>query len=293
MSAPTVRPPTNRTRPRPTRIRAARIQRGIRTDDGARLALTILGPSGPGNRTAVLAHGWGAGRPVWAGVAERLARAGLTVVSYDQRGHGSSTLGSDPISVERLGEDLATVLAHVDARDAVVAGHSGGGFAAMSYATADPHGAAARLRGLVLVATAAHDQETGNGEVRMMGSRLFSWAVSRPGLGRKLLRQTMGRYVDAGALELNRRMFAATPPAVRADCFRSSRGMDLRAGLAAVRIPAVVLAGAADKVVRPELGRTVAEALPEARYEEIPNAGHMLPLEVPAMIARVIADLAD
>jgi pimeloyl-ACP methyl ester carboxylesterase len=274
-------------------VRTARIQRGVRTDDGARLATTIFGPSGPGTRTVVLAHGWGAARPVWSGVAERLVRGGFTVVTYDQRGHGSSTLGSDPISIERLGEDLATVLAHIDANGAVVAGHSGGGFAAMAYASADPHGAAARLSGLALIATAAHDQETGNGEVRMMGSALFSWAVSRPGLGRRMLRQTMGRHVDADALELNRRMFAATPASVRADCFRSSRGMDLRAALGAVRVPTVVLAGTADKVVRPELGRTVAESMPHARFEEIVNAGHMLPLEVPALIARVITDLAD
>jgi pimeloyl-ACP methyl ester carboxylesterase len=126
----------------------------------------------------------------------------------------------------------------------------------------------------------------------MMGSRLFSWALSRPGLGRRLLRQTMGRDVDPVALEANRRMFAATPAAVRAACFAATRGMDLRSGLGAVRIPTVVLAGEADSVVNPKLGRVVARGLPEARFELLAGAGHMLPLEAPDRVAEIIAELA-
>jgi len=272
---------------------AGTAERTLGTDDGARLATTILGPPpGPGGSTVVLSHGWAADRRLWGAVAKRLLAGGHTVVLYDQRGHGASTLGRDPVSITRLGADLATVLAHVDARDAVVAGHSGGGFAVMAYATADPHGAATRLRGLVLLATAAHDQDTSVGEVRIMGSGLFSWALSRPRLGRRLLRHTMGRHPAPAALEIHRQMFATTPAQVRADCFRSPRGMDLRPGLASVPVPAVVLAGEADRVIAPELGEAITEALPHARFERLLCAGHMLPLEVPDRVAQVIAELA-
>lgn len=269
----------------------------LRTDDGAGLATTVRHPAtGSAGSTVVLAHGWGAGRQVWRAVADRLLNQGHPVVLYDQRGHGASTLGRAPISIARLGEDLATVLTHVEAwdnaGDVVVAGHSGGGFAAMAYATADVGVAAARLRGLALLATAAHDQDTSAGEVRMMGSGLFTWALSRPGLGRRLLGQTMGRRPDVGALEVNRQMFAATPARVRADCFRSSRGMDLRPGLASVPVPTVVLAGGADRVIDPELGKAIAGSMPHARFERLPEAGHMLPLEVPEHVARIIVELA-
>ncbi|MDX3850038.1 alpha/beta hydrolase [Streptomyces sp. AK02-01A] len=265
----------------------------VRTDDGAALAVTVLAPlcAGAGSgTTVVLAHGWAAGRRVWSTVTDRLIRSGHRVVLYDQRGHGASSLGKEPIAVRRFGEDLAAVLGETGSRDAVLVGHSGGGFAAMAYATADP-AAARRLRGLVLLGTAAHDQETPDSEVRMMGSALFSRALRRPALGRRLLGQTMGKKADPYALEVNRQMFAALSPRVRADCFRSSRGMDLRAGLAAVRVPAVVLAGEHDRVVGPELGRAVADALPDARFDLLPGAGHMLPLERPAEIVRAVAGL--
>ncbi|MFI5756899.1 alpha/beta fold hydrolase [Streptomyces sp. NPDC051569] len=265
----------------------------VRTDDGAALAVTVLAPLAPGpgsGTTAVLAHGWAAGRRVWGTVADRLIRSGYRVVLYDQRGHGASSLGRTPIAISRLGADLAAVLGETDARDAVLVGHSGGGFATLAYVTADPT-AARRLRGLVLLGTAAHDQDTADSEVRMMGSALFSRALRRPALGRRLLAQTMGKNVDPYLMEVNRQLFAAVSPQVRADCFRSSRGMDLRDGLARVRVPAVVLAGDNDRVVKPELGAVVAKALPDARYELLPGAGHMLPLERPDEVLGAVAAL--
>jgi pimeloyl-ACP methyl ester carboxylesterase len=261
------------------------------TDDGARLAVSVLAPLGaPSGRTVVLAHGWAAARRVWGTVADRLIREGHRVVLYDLRGHGASTSGREPFSVPRLGADLGAVLEHVGAPgDTVVVGHSGGGFAAMAYAVSP----AARLGALVLLGTAAHDQDTPDSEVKMMGSALFSWAVGRPALGRLLLGQNMlGKRADARAGEVNRQMFAAASPQVRAEAFASSRGMDLREELARVRVPAVVLAGSADKVIAPVLGRAVAKALPGARFEEIEGAGHMLPLEAPDAVVRAVGEVA-
>lgn len=184
----------------------------VRTDDGAALAVTVLAPlRAPTGTTVVLAHGWAAGRRVWGTVTDRLIRSGHRVVLYDQRGHGASGLGKEPIAIRRFGADLAAVLGETGSRDALLVGHSGGGFAALSYVTADP-GAARRLRGLVLLGTAAHDQDTPDSEVRMMGSALFSRALRRPALGRRLLAQTMGKGADPYALEVNRQMFAAASP---------------------------------------------------------------------------------
>ncbi|MGW7097813.1 alpha/beta fold hydrolase [Streptomyces sp. NPDC054838] len=265
----------------------------VRTDDGAELAVTVLAPLAgtPAAVDVVLVHGWAHSRRAWGTSADRLIRAGHRVVLYDQRGHGGSTLGRTPVSVERLGADLAVVLDATDARTAVLAGHSGGGFAALSYAAGAA--AAGRLHGLVLLGTAAHGQDTPDGEVKMMGSGPFSWALRRPPLGRKLLSSTMAKTVDPALLDVNRQLFAATHPRIRADFFRCTRGWDLRPALAGVTTAAVVLHGEADKVIDPALARTLADTLPDARFEAVPGAGHMLPLERPDLVVSAVSELAS
>ncbi|MCB5178555.1 alpha/beta fold hydrolase [Streptomyces antimicrobicus] len=264
----------------------------VRTDDGADLAVTVLAPLAGTAPAAdvVLVHGWAHSRRAWGTVADRLIRAGHRVVLYDLRGHGASTLGRTPVAPERLAADLAAVLGETQAREAVVVGHSGGGFTALTYAAAHPE--AARLRGLVLLGTAAHGQDTPDSEVKMMGSGFFSWALSRPALGRKLLAaNTMGKRADRWARELNRQLFAATPPRIRADYFRCTRGWDVRAALASVRVPAVVLHGDQDKVIDVALAETLADVLPAARFEVVPDTGHMLPLERPLLAVSAVAEL--
>ncbi|MFE0702156.1 alpha/beta fold hydrolase [Streptomyces sp. NPDC058872] len=265
----------------------------VRTDDGAELAVTVLTPlrdTAPAG-DAVLVHGWAHSRRAWGTVADRLIRHGHRVVLYDQRGHGASTLGRTPLDVPRLGADLAAVLDHTGAHQAVVAGHSGGGFAALSYAALDDR--AAHLSGLALLGTAAHGQDTPDGEVKMMGSSLFSRALARPPLGRRLLSSTMSKNPDPHALEINRQLFCATAPHVRADFFRCTRGWDLRDRLASVHTPAIVLHGDRDKVIDIDLAKTLAAQLPRARFDTLPGAGHMLPLEHPEQIVDAVRELSS
>lgn len=265
----------------------------LATEDGGRLALSVLHPlehSGRELPVVVLAHGWGGGRRIWSPVTDRLLRRGFPVLAYDLRGHGASTAGSSGMSAEAMAADLATVIAY--AGDApLVVGHSGGGFAALSLAAAS--GPAARAAGLVLVASAAHDQDTPEKEASMMEAPLFSWALRRPALGRLLLGRMTGTALDPRLREVNRQVFAGTAPPVRAACFRSSRGMDLRAALSSVRVPAAVLAGEKDTVIRPELGRELAAALPNASFTPVPGAGHVLPLESPDAVVSAVLRVRD
>ncbi|HEY3240716.1 MAG TPA: alpha/beta fold hydrolase, partial [Acidimicrobiia bacterium] len=88
------------------------------TADGAVLDGIVAG-AGP---TAVLVHCWTGHRGFWEPVAARLVARGHRVVLYDQRGHGASTNGTAPPTVDQLATDLAAVLEATGSRDAVVAG---------------------------------------------------------------------------------------------------------------------------------------------------------------------------
>ena len=124
------------------------------TDDDARLEVLVTGPDD--GSTVVLSHCWTGGMSLWGPVARRLVASGHRVVLYDQRGHGRSTLGRAPLTVDRLGDDLRTVLEALDVRDAVLAGHSMGGMTVQALAANHPDVVASRARGIVLAGTAAH-----------------------------------------------------------------------------------------------------------------------------------------
>lgn len=55
----------------------------------------------------------------------------------------------------------------------------------------------------------------------------------------------------------------------------------LRARLADVTTPTLVLWGESDGIVRPAYGRAYAEAIPGAEFHLIPAAGHLPQLETP------------
>jgi pimeloyl-ACP methyl ester carboxylesterase len=68
---------------------------------------------------------------------------------------------------------------------------------------------------------------------------------------------------------------------------------DLRPGLAAVRVPTLVIHGDSDVMIRPEGGRATAAAVPGARLVEYPGMGHELPRALWPAFAGEIRATAD
>jgi pimeloyl-ACP methyl ester carboxylesterase len=59
---------------------------------------------------------------------------------------------------------------------------------------------------------------------------------------------------------------------------------DQRRLLSRVACPTLVLCGEADRLTPPEHSREIAGAVPGARLEIVPGAGHLLTLEQPARV---------
>jgi non-heme chloroperoxidase len=263
----------------------------VETDDGARLAVTVSGERGP---MVVLAHCWTGGREVWAPVAHRLLRSGHRVVLYDQRGHGSSTVGSDGFTIERLGADLRAVLEAVDARDAVLAGHSMGGMTIQSLASDHLDVLDERARAVVLVSTAASGLSRGRLDgtfQRVIGSGAVERLLRSP-VGHALVRGTVGSAVSRNHLVLTRDLYCACAPEVRTGWLTAMQAMDLREGIARIGVPCTILIGSRDILTPPGRSAELARTIPGARLVRLDGYGHMLPLEAPDEVADVIAAAA-
>jgi pimeloyl-ACP methyl ester carboxylesterase len=76
---------------------------------------------------------------------------------------------------------------------------------------------------------------------------------------------------------------------------RVSRGPadppELRWHTATIRVPTLVLWGEADRIVIPIYGRSLAAAIPDARFELIRGAGHFPQIEQPARVLEHIRQL--
>lgn len=60
------------------------------------------------------------------------------IIFYDLAGHGRSSKGSEPISIEGLAENLKDLLDHVKVEKAVLCGYSYGGLVAQEFALKNP-----------------------------------------------------------------------------------------------------------------------------------------------------------
>jgi len=264
------------------------------TDDGAEISAIASRPvdrSGDGT-LFVLAHGWTNDRRVWAPVARRLVDSGHHVVCYDHRGHGESSVGSSGVTLEALASDMLRVLEHLDARDAIVVGHSMGGMTAQALATLHPDKVRQRVSAIVLVATAC-DGVSPHPLVERVGSRVISHrhldrAMRASNIGPFLVRRALGRDACRSHLDSMREMFTATSPEVRSGFLQALMTMNLADALPKVDVPVTVVAGERDRLLPRHHSHRIASLVPGSRLIEIPDAGHMLHIEAPDLIASLL-----
>ncbi len=270
----------------------------VRGEGGATIWGRVMGAGGP---LVVLAHGWTNDARVWSRVAHLLVAGGHRVVAYDQRGHGSSSAGVAGLTLPALAGDLAAVLAHVDACDAVVAGHSMGGMAVQALAAEAPDVLRARVRSVALVSTACDglarfgtpaDALVARAMCRAAGSPWTTRALASAVAGPWLVRSAVGDDPDRDDLRAVAAMFAATPAPVRRHLLAAMHAMDLSAALGSLELPVLVVSGSRDALTPPARSRRVAGLLPCSHLVTLDGRGHMLPLEAPGMLAGLLAGLA-
>jgi pimeloyl-ACP methyl ester carboxylesterase len=268
----------------------------VRTADGAQLAVWDLAGDGPDAAVVVLPHCWGCSHEIWLPVARRLREQGFRVVLYDQRGHGISTRGTAPLTIETLAHDLTAVLDATDVRDSVLAGHSMGGMTIMSLATHRPDVLKDRAKATVLVSTAATslgDRSARGARVAsaMVASRVVTRAV-RSKNGHVFVRSAFGENPVRAHLDLTRDLFGSCHGPVRGDFLQSISTMDLLDGAATMDVPTTVMVGTRDALTLPEKADQIVATVPGARLITLPNRGHMLPLEDPDAVTDEIVRAA-
>ena len=197
------------------------------------------------------------------------------VLRYDTRGHGQSSVTPDPYSIEQLARDVLALLDELRLDRVHFCGLSMGGQTGMWLALNAP----ARLHKLILCNTAA---KIGTPEI--WGTRIE--AVRKGGM-KSISTAVMERWFSASNRASSPGVVAATklmleganPDGYIANC-AAVRDFDVRESIAAIRVPALVIAGTHDVATTPIDGRYLAERIPGARYVEL-NTAHLSNIEEP------------
>jgi pimeloyl-ACP methyl ester carboxylesterase len=287
--------------------------RQVRTDDDAVLTVQVSDPSSaPDDLTIVFAHGYALNATTWHYQFRDLADV-ARLVAYDQRGHGDSTTGSDPLSVERLARDLERIIDEVAPEGPLVlVGHSMGGMTVMALAGRRPDLFQERVVGTAFLATAADPGTAGElalagpwGEIaRRLGPGLTALLVPRPQLIERALTAAddlvviltehygFGSQAPPSLVEHTKRMHALVPIEVLTGLLPAFEGLDLTRALEPVQhTETVIVVGETDRMTPQSHSQALLRLLPNADLVTLADTGHMLMMERYAEVNQVIRDL--
>lgn len=263
----------------------------VETDDGAHINTVTRGTGPP----IVLVHGLTGSRRDWGAIAPRLLDQGFSVVGVEQRGHGDSTVGTEGFGVGRQAEDLAQVLETLDITDAVVAGHSMGGMAAMALAINHKSLMADRVLGLCLIATMPSMANRRSQLALKLGSRPVPEFLSKPGRHMRLMAGfgAFGTSPSLFMVDESLAMVGRCPEDTRLGATAGLLTHNVDDRLVEIEQPTLVIAGTLDRMTPIDHNRLLARAIPNARIEELEGAGHMLIWSRAAAVSRMITEFAS
>ena len=226
----------------------------------------------------VFLHGFPLDHTMWRAQLDAFASS-CRIVAPDLRGFGASGVTEGTVTMEQFADDVAGLLDALDITVPVVlCGLSMGGYIAWQFARKFPE----RLRGLILCDTKAVPDTPEGAAQRHKTAEL---ALSE---GMPLLVATMQPRLRAESTrasrpevlaELQRMMLGCAPAGVAAALRGMAARPDATPLLRDIRVPALLIGGAEDKISPPDEMRQIAAAIPGAEFVEIADAGHMAPME--------------
>lgn len=233
----------------------------------------------------VFIHGLAEDAGSWSEVTSRLP--GIRAHALDLRGHGRSSAGEGDGTASQLAGDLLAYLEQVTGPAACV-GFSLGGVVVLEAALQRPD----LVRQVIVVGTSS---KVGRAAATFFEERVEQARSDIAGLRQALAADTdaqLARNRDDVAGIAARRVAAVGEGAgyvnaARAMIALSSAPMTDR--LRDIRVPVHIVQGEKDVFCPLKAAEILREAMPQASYSEIPDAGHLIAVDQPDLLAAAIS----
>ena len=254
------------------------------TVNGVSLAVEVRG-KGP---AVLFVHGYPLDRTLWA--AQLSGLEGYRVIAPDLRGLGLSDAPDLGYSMPTYADDLAALLEALQVDEVVLVGLSMGGYVAFEFLRRHRE----RVRALVLFDTRADadvpDVRRARDQQSSLAREHGAAAVAEQMLPRMLA--PAAAQSTPHVVERVREMMLAAPVAGIAGALAAMRDRSDSSALLATLddLPTMVVVGEEDVMTPVDLARGMASAIPGARLELVPGAGHLPPIEAPGVVNALLLD---
>ncbi len=241
-----------------------------------------------------------------------LAERGFRVIRFDNRDVGHSTkldgarvpgrldlfLGRNPAYLlSDMAADAVGLIDHLGIESAHVVGVSMGGMIGQTLAIEHPD----RIRSLVSMHSTTGSRRVGQPTLKVFAHMLSDAPRDRDAFIERIRRtyELIGSPAYPTDQERLRRVAEASwerghnPRGVLRQLHAIGASGDRTAALRGLDLPATVIHGTRDTLVRPSGGRATARAIPNARLRIVEGLGHDLPRELWPLFADEISDTAS
>jgi pimeloyl-ACP methyl ester carboxylesterase len=238
---------------------------------GNRIHYTVMDQDADWNLVCI--HGAGGDSRIWPASLGEARSCNTYCIDLPGHGHSegsvSSTIAGYAQSVRALVEALAL-------QNVVLAGHSMGGAIAQQLAVESPQW----LKGMILVSTGAR--------LRVEPAFMEISEEEFPNVIEKVCAAIFGPNTPAAVIEAEKDRILAQSPQILASDFTACNGFDLTEELSRMDVPTLIISGDIDHMTPLKYAQFLEDKLPNAQLAVIAPAGHMLPLEQPAELSRLI-----
>jgi pimeloyl-ACP methyl ester carboxylesterase len=230
----------------------------------------------------VLLHGFPFDHTIWDEVIGRLEK-GIRIIAPDLRGHGRSMITKSEYSITDMAADIIDLMDQLQIREAVIAGHSMGGYIALEIVRNFPE----RATGLALISSHifADPLEKKQSRLedinRIMRQGVCAVLANMPDMltqddkVKSFCRDAVIRMDSIGAIG-----------ALHAMAYRTTSEDVWKA----LNIPTMVIAGSDDRLIPVERSRGFAGIPKHSTFKEINGTGHLPMLEAPDKVAMILVN---
>ncbi|MEK5753853.1 3-oxoadipate enol-lactonase [Acinetobacter variabilis] len=197
------------------------------------------------------------------------------VICYDTRGHGASSAPQGPYSLEQLGQDVVSLLDHLNIAKAAFCGISMGGLTGQWLAIHKPE----HFNHVIVCNTAAKIGQEQAWQDRAALVREQGLAPIAATAASRWFTNPFIQSNPAVVAELSNDLGAGSPEGY-ANCCEALAKADVREQLSSIQIPVLIIAGQQDPVTTVADGQFMQQRIANSKLFEI-NASHISNIEQP------------